>query len=142
MPVKSCNKVNQNQRTKYDSVPSKCLEIMFLDIAHQELDCQDGNYKRYHHTDHQDQHLCTGKSKTEFHNLQRAAPNITGIPKKKVNSAATVYGRVPTRIPPMMVEPDLDVPGMTESTWKQPIRKAVLKDKSSRLVHCGSLLLL
>ena len=30
---------------------------MFLDIAHQELDCQDGNYKRYHHTDHQDQHV-------------------------------------------------------------------------------------
>ena len=40
---------------------------------------------------------------------------MTGIARKKVNSAATVL-EVPTRIPPMIVEPDRDVPGITEST--------------------------
>ena len=53
--------------------------------------------------------------KPNFTIFRRLAPNITGIPRKKVNSAATVR-EVPTRIPPMMVEPDLDVPGITEST--------------------------
>ena len=40
---------------------------------------------------------------------------MTGIARKKVNSAATVL-EVPTRIPPMIVEPERDVPGITEST--------------------------
>ena len=47
-----------------------------------------------------------------------------GMLMKKENSVATVR-EVPTSIPPMMVEPEREVPGMRESTWKQPILKAV-----------------
>ena len=49
---------------------------------------------------------------------------MIGMLMKKENSVATVR-EVPTSIPPMMVEPEREVPGMRESTWKQPILKAV-----------------
>lgn len=39
------------------------------------------------------------------------APPITGIAKKKENSVATALGK-PKSIPPIMVAPDLDVPGI------------------------------
>ena len=55
------------------------------------------------------------KAKPNFTSFRRLAPNMTGIARKKVNSAATVL-EVPTRIPPIIVEPDRDVPGITEST--------------------------
>ena len=45
---------------------------MLLDIAHQELDCKDGNHKCNHHTDYQNQYLCSCKSKAEFQQLQKA----------------------------------------------------------------------
>ena len=50
-----------------------------------------------------------------FTSFRRLAPNITGIARKKVNSAATVL-EVPTRIPPMIVEPEREVPGTTDNT--------------------------
>ena len=53
--------------------------------------------------------------KMYFKNLKPLAPNITGIPRKKVNSAATVR-EVPARIPPIMVEPEREVPGITDNT--------------------------
>ena len=43
--------------------------------------------------------------KPNFTSFSRLAPNITGIARKKVNSAATVL-EVPTRIPPIIVEPE------------------------------------
>ncbi len=45
-------------------------------------------------------------------NFRSDAPNITGIPRKKVNSAATVR-ETPSISPPSMVEPERDVPGST-----------------------------
>ena len=42
--------------------------------------------------------------------MSRLAPNITGIAKKKVNSAATVLDTPKSRAP-TIVAPDLDVPG-------------------------------
>ena len=74
------------------------------------------------------------KAKPNFTSFRRLAPNITGIARKKVNSAATVRD-VPARIPPIMVEPERDVPGITESTWKQPMISAVLKEK---LIQSGA----
>ena len=56
------------------------------------------------------------KEKPNFRIFRRLAPNMTGIPRKKVNSAATVR-EVPARIPPIMVEPERDVPGTTERYW-------------------------
>ena len=81
------------------------------------------------------------KEKPNFRIFRRLAPNMTGIPRKKVNSAATVR-EVPARIPPIMVEPERDVPGTTESTWNRPMMNAVLNDRFSRFVQVGLLLLL
>lgn len=53
-----------------------------------------------------------------------------------MNSAATVRD-VPARIPPMIVDPEREVPGITESTWKHPMINAVLKERSSSLVQVG-----
>ena len=80
------------------------------------------------------------KEKPNFRIFRRLAPNMTGIPRKKVNSAATVR-EVPARIPPIMVEPERDVPGTTESTWNRPMMSAVLNDRFSRFVQVGLLLL-
>ena len=60
-----------------------------------------------------------------FTSLRKLAPNMTGIARKKVNLAATERV-VPSNKPPMMVDPEREVPGMSESTWKQPMPKAVL----------------
>ena len=46
--------------------------------------------------------------------FKRLAPNITGMAKKKVNSVATNLD-VPTNIPPMIVAPDLEVPGIKDN---------------------------
>jgi hypothetical protein len=43
-----------------------------------------------------------------------------GIAIKKENSALALR-LTPESIPPIMVEPDLDVPGISDSTWKRPI---------------------
>ncbi len=60
-------------------------------------------------------------------------PNMTGMARKNVNSAAAVREQ-PHSMPPMMVEPERDVPGIMASTWKQPILSAVFQSISSTLV--------
>ena len=47
--------------------------------------------------------------------FKKLAPNIVGIPRKKENSEANVLD-APKIIPPKIVEPDLEVPGINEST--------------------------
>ena len=58
------------------------------------------------------------------------APNITGIDKKNENSAATFLLHN-SNIAPRIVTPLLDVPGIKAKSWKQPIKRAVVQDKSS-----------
>ena len=50
------------------------------------------------------------KTKPNFTSFKRLAPNITGIARKKVNSAATVLD-TPIRRAPTIVAPERDVPG-------------------------------
>ena len=58
--------------------------------------------------------------------LRRLAPNITGMARKKVYSAATFLD-TPISSAPTMVAPERDVPGNTAAiTWKIPISMAVL----------------
>ena len=45
---------------------------------------------------------------------------MTGIPRKKVNSDATVLEQ-PSIIAPRIVAPDLDVPGTRARSWNKPI---------------------
>ena len=127
--TKKCfsDKVSKHQNTKCDSVPSKCLEIMFLNVSHQEFDRDNGNYKCHYHSHDQDHHLCSGEMRNRISRIfRRLAPNMTGIPRKKVNSAATVR-EVPTRIPPIMVEPERDVPGTNGEYLKQTNDECRLK---------------
>ena len=50
---------------------------------------------------------------------------MTGIPKKKENSAATPLEQ-PSTMAPKMVEPEREVPGTRERSWNRPIKRAVL----------------
>ena len=61
------------------------------------------------------------------------APNITGMARKKVNSATAVREQ-PSSRPPMIVEPEREVPGTMESTWKAPMPMAVFQSSSSRVL--------
>ena len=54
-------------------------------------------------------------ARPNFTIFNKLAPNITGIPKKNENSAATVLEH-PSKIPPRIVAPDLDVPGINDNT--------------------------
>ena len=66
------------------------------------------------------------KAKPNFTSFNRLAPNITGIPKKKLNSAAK--GREsPRSIAPKIVAPEREVPGIRANTWNAPIKKAMEK---------------
>ena len=63
------------------------------------------------------------KNLTSFSKL---APSMTGIAKKKVNSAATVLD-TPIKSAPTIVAPERDVPGkIVAINWKNPIISAVL----------------
>lgn len=58
--------------------------------------------------------------------FRRLAPAITGTAMQKVNSAA-VFLSTPIKSPPMIVEPDLDVPGrIADINWKSPMISASL----------------
>ena len=57
--------------------------------------------------------------------FRRLAPNMTGIARKKVYSAATVLD-TPIYSAPTIVAPERDVPGKIAAiTWKIPIIRAV-----------------
>ena len=63
--------------------------------------------------------------KPNFTILRRLAPSMTGIARKKVNSAATVLD-TPIKSAPTIVAPDLEVPGNTPAiSWKTPMISAV-----------------
>ena len=53
---------------------------------------------------------CIVKAKPNFTIFNKDAPNITGIAKKNVNSAATVLD-TPNNKAPTIVAPERDVPG-------------------------------
>ena len=59
--------------------------------------------------------VATKPSRTNFITLSSDAPSITGIAIKKENSALATL-ETPVIIPPRMVEPERDVPGISEST--------------------------
>src|SRR5699024_2292160 len=70
--------------------------------------------------------------------FSKLAPNITGIDMKNENSAATDL-EVPIRIAPIIVEPDLEVPGTKDKIWKSPTMKASRKLNDSQSVKAVSL---
>ena len=61
------NKVCKNKNSKGDPVISERFEVIFLDVSHQEFDCQNGYYKGGYHADDQDRCFVSGKVKSEFH---------------------------------------------------------------------------
>ena len=66
------------------------------------------------------------KSNPNFTIFNKLAPNITGMARKKVYSAARVLD-VPSKMPPMIVAPEREVHGISASTWKIPMHKAVFQ---------------
>ena len=55
------------------------------------------------------------KSNPNLTSFSRLAPTIVGTARKKVNSAAAVL-ETPSKSAPIIVAPDLEVPGIIEST--------------------------
>ena len=55
---------------------------------------------------------CVVKPNPSFTNFNKLAPNIVGIARKKVNSAATVL-ETPISNAPTIVAPERDTPGKT-----------------------------
>ena len=72
--------------------------------------------------------------KTAFAPFKSVAPSITGAAIKNENSAAAVR-ETPSKDAPRIVEPEREVPGIKESTWKQPTLNAVLLFKLSTSVY-------
>ena len=61
------------------------------------------------------------KAKPKRITFNRLAPNITGIARKNVNSAATVL-ETPIIRPPRMVAPEREVPGKIAAiSWNRPM---------------------
>ena len=58
------------------------------------------------------------------------APNITGMDIRNENFAASSRFNF-RKIPPAIVEPDLDTPGKIAKTWKQPMINASSVEISS-----------
>ena len=73
-----------------------------------------------------------------MNNFNALAPNITGIARKNVNSAATPRD-TPSAKAPTIVAPDRDVPGIIAIIWKTPIRRTVGTDNWDSFVTLGSL---
>lgn len=73
-----------------------------------------------------------------FIRLYNEAANMVGIAKKKENSVATVL-EAPKSTPPIIVAPDLEVPGMNDKHCISPMKKAVLMDRWSIDEVTGSL---
>ena len=75
--------ISKYHNTKSDPVPSKYLEIVFLDITHQELDRCNGNAKSDNHTKQQIYNLCSGKMQTKFYQFQKACSKHNRDGKEK-----------------------------------------------------------
>ena len=52
---------------------------------------------------------------------------MTGIPKKKENSAAAPLEQ-PSTMAPKIVDPERDVPGIRDRSWNRPIKRAVFAE--------------
>ena len=76
------------------------------------------------------------KERPNFKIFTKLAPNITGIARKNVNSAAT-YRDVPSKSAPTIVAPERDVPGISESTCHPPMSNAVCHDSCDSFVTFG-----
>ena len=60
-----------------------------------------------------------------FISFSNVAPNIVGIARKKENSVATPLESPKSKLP-IIVAPDLEVPGIIARHWNNPTVKAVL----------------
>lgn len=74
---------------------------------------------------------------TNLMHFTRPQPNMMGMARKNVNSAAAVREQ-PASMSPMMVALRLLVPGMMANTLKQPILSAVFQSISSTSVILNS----
>ena len=64
-------KIAQHKNTKYDTIPAKSLEIMFLNISHQEFDGDNRNKKCNHNAGDQCKNLCRSECEAEFYQFQQ-----------------------------------------------------------------------
>ena len=68
---------------------------------------------------------CEEKLKSLFIKSRAVAPAMVGIASRNENSTAAILFN-PKNIPPIMVAPALETPGIIEIDWQTPIKKACL----------------
>ena len=73
---------------------------------------------------------------------ERLTDNVEHISLYEMNVAEATLLELPSMIPPRIVEPEREVPGISESAWKQPIKKAFLNETSVSFVTFGRRFLL
>ncbi|CUQ13839.1 Uncharacterised protein [Dorea longicatena] len=88
------------------------------------------------HPNNSKRNSCPVNAKPNLSIFRRLHPNITGIARKNVNSAATLLD-APMINPPKIVAPDLDVPGIIANTWNPPIARAIGIVSCESFVACG-----
>ena len=71
-------KIQQHYNPQHNAVITESLEILPLNITHQEFDGDNRYHKRRHHADNQCNQLRPGKGKAEFYQLQQAGAEHNG----------------------------------------------------------------
>ena len=65
------------------------------------------------------------KSNPNLNSFSALAPNMTGMARKNVNSAATPLD-TPSMRAPTIVAPEREVPGIIASIWNTPMTSSIL----------------
>ena len=75
--------IKQHEDAQNDPIPSEHLEIMLLDVAHEETDDQDRYDEGHQHADQQQHQFCRGKGKAESDQSQQACAKHDGDSEEK-----------------------------------------------------------
>lgn len=67
-----------DDQAQYDAIPTECSEVVALDIANEELDCEDGYDESSDTTRHQNSKLRAGKGKAVLQELHKTPPEHDG----------------------------------------------------------------
>lgn len=117
--------VKQHQQAKDDAIPSEDLEVVFLIYCIKNLITMIDETNAVIKPTIKIKSSADEKTKPNFNGLNNEAPNMTGIARKNVNSAATVL-EMPRIKAPTIVAPERDVPGKTAGNQlKKPIKITV-----------------
>src|SRR5471032_266817 len=114
---------NQDQQPEADSIPRERREIVRGDVTQQPSNTHECADKRCHEPNHKQAHRIDGQRAPLFRELVKCGAENNGNVRKKENSVATLRSS-PNNIPPIIVDPEREVPGISAKHWASPTLKA------------------